>query len=150
MFALGAAMAAYEWRRIFGTQPGEPQCSRHQSTANTYSIHLCCHLCHHLRSRGMGPRDYGQTGVLAMAAAVGATDIDPFVINIAQGGVSGLSVTTLAAAVLIAASSNNIAKAIYALGFGGVKSSRRAAWMLFVLAILGFAAAAAVHILPLT
>lgn len=42
---------------------------------------------------------------------MGATDIDPFVINIAQGGVP----TMLSAAVLIAASSNNIAKAIYAL-----------------------------------
>jgi hypothetical protein len=43
---------------------------------------------------------------------VGATDIDPFVINIAQGGVAGLSIAGLCAAILIAASSNNIAKAI--------------------------------------
>jgi uncharacterized membrane protein (DUF4010 family) len=82
-----------------------------------------------------------------MAAVVGATDIDPFVINIAQGGVTDLSVTTLSTAILIAASSNNIAKAIYAVAFGGVKSSRRAAWMLVILAILGFAAAA-VYTLP--
>ena len=64
---------------------------------------------------------FGQTGVLIMAAAIGATDIDPFVINIAQGGVTGLSATMLSTAVLIAASSNNIAKAIYAIAFGGAE-----------------------------
>jgi len=64
------------------------------------------------------------------------------VINIAQGGVSGISPTVLSATILIAASSNNIAKAIYALSFGGFKFSRRSALMLFVLAMLGFAAAA--------
>ncbi len=36
---------------------------------------------------------------------MGVTDIDPFVLNLAQGAVSGLSTGTAAAAVLIAASS---------------------------------------------
>jgi hypothetical protein len=79
---------------------------------------------------------------------VGATDIDPFVINIAQGGVAGLSVAALCAAVLIAASSNNIAKAAYTLGFGGVHASRRSALMLFGLAVIGFAAAAVYILSP--
>ena len=52
-----------------------------------------------------------------------------------------LSITMLSAAILIAASSNNVAKAIYAIAFGG-KSSRRPALVLVVLALLGFAAAA--------
>jgi uncharacterized membrane protein (DUF4010 family) len=30
---------------------------------------------------------FGQTGILTLAALLGITDIDPFVINIAQGGV---------------------------------------------------------------
>ena len=84
--------------------------------------------------------------MLVLAAAVGATDIDPFVINIAQGGVVDLSITTLSATILIAASSNNVAKAIYAITFGG-KSSRRPALVLVVLGLLGFAIAA-VYILP--
>ena len=73
---------------------------------------------------------------------VGITDIDPFVVNIAQGGVSGLSVSVLSAAVLIAASANNIAKAIYARGFAGARSSCRPVAMLAALAVAGFAAAA--------
>ena len=55
---------------------------------------------------------------------------------------SGLSVSALSAAVLIAASANNIAKAIYARGFAGARSSRRPVAMLAVLAVAGFAAAA--------
>jgi uncharacterized membrane protein (DUF4010 family) len=55
--------------------------------------------------------------------------------------VAGLSLGTLSAAVLIASSSNNLAKAAYALGFGGAQASRPAA-MLFILALAGFVAAA--------
>jgi hypothetical protein len=45
--------------------------------------------------------------------------------------------------VLIAASANNIAKAAYAIGFGGLAATARPAILLSVLALLGFAAAAA-------
>ena len=63
---------------------------------------------------------FGQhTGVLVLAALVGATDIDPFVINIAQGGAIGLPPASLAAAVLIAAAASNFAKAAYCLAFAG-------------------------------
>jgi uncharacterized membrane protein (DUF4010 family) len=64
------------------------------------------------------------------------------VVNIAQGGVTGSSVATLSAAVLIAASANNVAKAAYALGFGGARSARRPAVLLVILAIAGLVAAA--------
>jgi uncharacterized membrane protein (DUF4010 family) len=86
---------------------------------------------------------FGQSGILALAAIVGVTDIDPFVVNIAQGGVSGVASGMLAAAVLIAASANNIAKACYAVGFGG-KLARRPAIELGILAALGLIAAASV------
>ena len=149
LFALGAAMAAYEWRRIAERQDNVnlsvPAMNPLQiPTAIIFAVVfvVISVLSEWIRTT------FGQTGLLVLAALVGVTDIDPFVINIAQGGVMGLSVTALFAAILIAASSNNIAKAFYALGFGGVESSRRPAFMLFVLAILGFTAAA-VYILPL-
>ena len=84
---------------------------------------------------------FGESGILALSAVVGLTDIDPFVLNIAQGGIAGMSVASLCAAVLIAASSNNVAKAAYAIGFGGA-AGRRPATMLIALAVLGVAAAA--------
>jgi uncharacterized membrane protein (DUF4010 family) len=81
---------------------------------------------------------FGSAGLFTIAAVVGVSDIDPYVINLAQGGVSGLSLPILSSAILIAASSNNIAKAAYTVGFGG---SRRAAVALVGLAALGLAAA---------
>ena len=54
---------------------------------------------------------FGQAGILTLAALVGASDIDPFVLNLAQGGAPDMGITALAAAVLIAASANNLAKA---------------------------------------
>jgi uncharacterized membrane protein (DUF4010 family) len=85
---------------------------------------------------------FGQAGIFSLAGIVGLTDIDPFVLTLAQGGAAGMSVPAVAAAILLAASANNIAKACYALGFGGLKATRRAAAMLALLGVLGFAAAA--------
>src|SRR5450631_2791495 len=84
---------------------------------------------------------FGMSGILVLSAVVGATDIDPFVLNIAQGGISGISAASLCAAVLIAASSNNVAKAAYAVTFGGIAAARRPAILLLGLAVLGVAAA---------
>jgi uncharacterized membrane protein (DUF4010 family) len=85
---------------------------------------------------------FGQTGVFSVAALVGVSDITPFILSLAQGGAPGMSPSALAAAVLIAASTNNLAKAGYAIGFGGLAAAERPAAMLAALAVLGFAAAA--------
>ena len=53
-----------------------------------------------------------------------------------------MPLSAIAAAVLIAASANNLAKAGYAIGFGGFAAATRPATALSVLALLGFAAAA--------
>jgi uncharacterized membrane protein (DUF4010 family) len=141
-FAIGAALAIYEWRRTrerqsegLGISAANPL---QVSTAVTFAVIfvVVSLLTDWIR------RTFGQTGVLLLAALVGATDIDPFVINIAQGGVSGLSNAMLSGAIMIAASANNVAKAAYAVSFGGVQSARRPAFMLFILALFGFAAAA--------
>jgi len=84
---------------------------------------------------------FGASGIFVLSAVVGLTDIDPFVLNIAQGGIAGMSIASLCAAVLIAASSNNVAKAAYAIGFGGA-AARRPAIILLALSVLGVIAAA--------
>jgi uncharacterized membrane protein (DUF4010 family) len=86
---------------------------------------------------------FGIYGIYALAAIVGVSDIDPFVLNLAQGGVAGVANAALAAAILIAASSNNILKAVYAAGFAG-KATAASAGALIALAVAGFAAAFAV------
>ena len=56
----------------------------------------------------------GRPGVLGLAAVVGFTDIDPFVLSLAQGGVADVGIATATMAVLIATASNNALKAVYA------------------------------------
>lgn len=62
---------------------------------------------------------FGMTGIYGLAAVIGVADIDPFVLNLAQGGTTGLPIPALGAAILIASSSNNLMKAGYAIAFAG-------------------------------
>jgi uncharacterized membrane protein (DUF4010 family) len=87
--------------------------------------------------------EFGLAGIYSLAAIVGITDIDPFVLNLAQGGTSGIPSGAIAAAILIAASSNNLLKAGYAASFAGGQATKGSAVALIVLAIGGFAAAIA-------
>ena len=84
---------------------------------------------------------FGTSGIYTLAAIVGVTDIDPFVLNLAQGGTTGMSNSALAAAILIAASSNNILKALYAAFFAGGRATAISAAMLVLLAAVGVGAA---------
>jgi uncharacterized membrane protein (DUF4010 family) len=88
--------------------------------------------------------EFGTSGIYSLAAIVGVTDIDPFVLNLAQGGTAGMSNSALAAAILIAASSNNILKAVYAAFFGGGRATAVSAAVLVVLAVGGVVIAAAI------
>jgi uncharacterized membrane protein (DUF4010 family) len=85
---------------------------------------------------------FGQKGVFVLAAVTGTTDINPFVLSLAQGGVSDMSRIALATAILIAVSCNNIVNGCYALAFGGVRSTLRAASVLYVLGLIGLVIAA--------
>ncbi|WP_448190265.1 MgtC/SapB family protein [Azospirillum sp. sgz301742] len=85
---------------------------------------------------------FGEAGIVALSAVVGVTDIDPFVLSVIQGSVPGLAPESVAAAILIASSTNNLAKAAYAAAFGGWAVARRPALVLGALAVLGLGAAA--------
>lgn len=81
--------------------------------------------------------EFGTSGIYTLAAIVGVTDIDPFVLNLAQGGTTGMSYSALAAAILIAASSNNVLKALYAAFFAGGRATGASAIVLVLLAAAG-------------
>jgi uncharacterized membrane protein (DUF4010 family) len=75
---------------------------------------------------------YGKAGLEILSFVVGFTDIDPFVLSILTGKFSVTSVQ-IVAAIMIAAGSNNLLKAIYALWFGGVKNAYKSAlWIAFL------------------
>jgi uncharacterized membrane protein (DUF4010 family) len=89
---------------------------------------------------------FGEAGIDVLAAVVGVTDIDPFVLSLAQGVAAPLSLAGAAGAVLIATASNNLLKACYAASFAGWRQSLPAAAALVLLA-LGALGAALVMIL---
>jgi uncharacterized membrane protein (DUF4010 family) len=82
--------------------------------------------------------EFGTSGIYALAAIIGVSDIDPFVLNLVQGGTTGITNAAIAAAILIAASSNNMLKAFYAVSFGG-RMTVASAGALVVLAVAGAA-----------
>ena len=80
--------------------------------------------------------EFGTSGIYALAAIIGVSDIDPFVLNLVQGGTTGVTNSAIAAAILIAASSNNMLKAFYAVSFGGRTTAPSAVALVF-LAVAG-------------
>ncbi len=83
----------------------------------------------------------GRSGVFALAGIVGVTDIDPFVLSLAQGGAAGIGLTTAATAIVIATSSNNVLKAVYSVAFSRGRAGAMPAVLLCALAALGIAGA---------
>jgi uncharacterized membrane protein (DUF4010 family) len=135
--AFGGGLAFYEWRRRRGANLAmTPRNPLQVSTALIFAVLLVIISIITAWVRGA----FGTSGILILSAVVGVTDIDPFVLNIAQGGVADMSSALLGAAVLIAAASNNVAKAAYAIGFGGAPGWRPAL-LLLLLALFGVAAA---------
>ena len=136
---LGAAISVFEWRRVprQNLDAGLRIAATNPLQITAAAIFAALFVVISLVS-AWAKSALGAAGLFAVAAAVGVADIDPYVINIAQGGVAGLTLNTLCAAILIASSSNNIVKAVYTAIFGG---PRRASVLLFVLAGLGLAAA---------
>jgi uncharacterized membrane protein (DUF4010 family) len=72
---------------------------------------------------------------------VGVTDIDPFVLSLAQGGATSIGIATAAVAIVIASSSNNLLKAVYAVAFTRRPQSIVPASALAALCVLGLIAA---------
>ena len=77
---------------------------------------------------------FGQKGLELLSFVVGLTDIDPFVLSLLTGEyhVTGVQIT---AAIMIAAGSNNLLKAAYALWFGGWRGGGRAAALIVSLGV---------------
>jgi uncharacterized membrane protein (DUF4010 family) len=78
----------------------------------------------------------GKTGVYSLAAIMGVVDVDPFILGMTQ---SGASLPLAAGGVLIAASSNNLAKGVYAFVLADRTTGIQSLGLLIVLSILGLA-----------
>ncbi|HZQ13317.1 MAG TPA: DUF4010 domain-containing protein [Pseudolabrys sp.] len=139
--ALAGAIAAFEWRGAARRRGPAlvlaPRNPLQIPTALVFAVLLAAISVITVWVRG----SFGTGGLMTLSAIVGLADVDPFVLNLAQGGITHLSDAVLCAAVLVAASSNNLAKAGYAALFGGA-AARRPALLLALLALVGIGAAA--------
>jgi uncharacterized membrane protein (DUF4010 family) len=79
----------------------------------------------------------GRAGVNALAAVMGVTDVDPFIMGMTQAAGTLTPLKVAAAAVLIAAASNNLVKGIYSYSLADKKTGTQSLSLLAGLALLG-------------
>ncbi len=79
---------------------------------------------------------FGGTGVLILAAIMGAADVDPFILGLTQQVGTTIPLETAALAVVIAAATNNLMKGIYSVAFGSQTAGRVAMGALAGLGVL--------------
>jgi uncharacterized membrane protein (DUF4010 family) len=81
----------------------------------------------------------GRAGINTLAAVMGVTDVDPFILGITQTAGAGTAVKLGAEAIVIAAASNNLVKGIYAYFFADRKTGGASLGLLLALGALGLA-----------
>ncbi len=81
----------------------------------------------------------GRAGVDTLAAVMGVTDVDPFIMGLTQAAGTVTAVKVAAGAILIAAASNNIIKGFYAYGLGDRRTGKQSLALLLALAVAGLA-----------
>ncbi len=79
----------------------------------------------------------GRAGVNTLAAIMGITDVDPFIMGMTQAAGTLTPLNIAAAAVLIAAASNNFVKGIYAYSLADRKTGLQSLLLMTTLALAG-------------
>jgi uncharacterized membrane protein (DUF4010 family) len=79
----------------------------------------------------------GSVGLYVLAAIMGVTDVDPFILGLTQPGAGAVPLPTAGGAIVIAAASNNVIKAIYASYFADRETGRQSLVLLLAFAALG-------------
>ena len=81
----------------------------------------------------------GRVGLYSLAALMGVTDVDPFIMGMTQAGGQATPLAAAAAAILIAASSNNLVKGVYAYAACDRRTGIMSLLLLLGLAVAGLA-----------
>lgn len=79
----------------------------------------------------------GSAGLYSLAAVMGVTDVDPFILGLTQSAGSLTPVAVAAFGVAIAASSNNLVKGVYAYSFSDRRTGIQSLSLMAGLAALG-------------
>jgi len=79
----------------------------------------------------------GETGVYVLAAIMGVTDVDPFIMGLTQAAPSLTPLALASSGILVAAASNNVVKGIYAYALSPRQTGVQSVILLFGLGLLG-------------
>ena len=79
----------------------------------------------------------GATGVYALAAIMGVTDVDPFILGLTQSASTPALLQVASAGIVIAAASNNVIKGVYAFALSPRQTGLQSLLFLLGLAALG-------------
>ena len=79
----------------------------------------------------------GTSGVFTLAGVMGVSDVDPFIMGLTQTAGASTTIHVAAYAIVIAAASNNVMKAIYSVALCDRRTGIRSAGALAALAALG-------------
>ncbi|MHB8420619.1 MAG: MgtC/SapB family protein [Myxococcales bacterium] len=80
---------------------------------------------------------FGTGGVFGLAAIMGVTDVDPFILSVTQSAGSATPLGIAGGAIAIAAASNNVVKGLYARSFGDRTTGNQGLALLAALALAG-------------
>jgi uncharacterized membrane protein (DUF4010 family) len=140
--ALAAALAGLRYLRRGSGAPSsmEPKAPANPLAIGTAILFAALFVAISLISSWVQTR-FGLAGLYWLAAIVGVTDIDPFVLSVAQGSAHTAALSSQGATILIAASSNNALKAIYAVVFGRWRGGAVPAAALILMGAVGVALA---------
>ncbi|HVA15149.1 MAG TPA: DUF4010 domain-containing protein [Stellaceae bacterium] len=141
LFVIGAALAALQYRIARGQSAAAAVAKpRNPLELTAAAVFAALFVAISIATQWARSR-FGAAGVDTLAAVVGFTDIDPFVLSLAQGGTGAMPVAGASTAILIAIASNNVLKAAYTVIFAGWRVSLNAVAVLVALGLAGIAVA---------
>lgn len=79
----------------------------------------------------------GENGIYVLAAIMGVTDVDPFVMGLTQAAPSLTPLALASSGILVAAASNNVVKGFYAYALSPRQTGTQSLGLLLSLALLG-------------
>ncbi|HTX77950.1 MAG TPA: MgtC/SapB family protein [Terracidiphilus sp.] len=141
VLAAAACATGWLWTRRADGNAGQPQQTekpRNPLELTTAFLFALLFLAMLIITQ-LAVRYLGKAGVDTLAAIMGVTDVDPFIMGLTQAAGAITAVKVAAGAILIAASSNNVVKGIYAYSLAGGRTGRQSLIFLIALALAGLA-----------
>jgi uncharacterized membrane protein (DUF4010 family) len=139
LLAVLAVIGGWLWSRIADpvsqdvTRKFEPQNPLEMRAALLFAaLFIAMVIITHLAITYLGAK-----GVYGLAAIMGLSDVDPFILGVTQSAGRDTPLAVAAVGIAIAAASNNVVKGFYAYGFSDRRTGRFSLSLLLALALLG-------------